>query len=292
MNFYNARIKRDNRGKVLEILVADNEIFCDEKISYKDMFDNQNFDIDTELDNAGFSYLNCDLSDYKRKSESEIKAEIKAEIECEEMTEALFERLEKSDYEFKLAREKFCRESAARRAKRKIFDYAACNDFDYFITLTLDKKKINRSDWELIIPKLNTWLCNRVQRNGYKYIIAPEWHKNHLGIHFHGLLSGDKIGLVSTGKTDKAGHEIFNLKDWPYGFTTAIKTYGDRTNTAKYITKYICKDSEKIGGRWYLHSNNLNSPDFEYVNIEFDSLDGDNVFKVHCPSGNIRGIRY
>jgi hypothetical protein len=286
MAYYNARIKKDNRGKILEVLVADNQIFSDEKIKFSDLADNQNFDIDTELDIIGSSpHLVC--FDALRPV-----AELRSELECENMTEALFERIESNEAFMRNLKEKICREASARRAKRKIFDYAACNDFDYFITLTLDKKKIVRNDWELIVPKLNTWLSNRVQRNGYRYIIAPEWHKNRLGMHFHGLLSGDKIGLAETGKFDSAGHEIFNLTDWKYGFTTAIQTYGDRTNVAKYITKYICKDSEKIGGRWYLHSNNLESPIYQYENFEFDSLDGENVFKVHCPSANIRGIRY
>ena len=36
-----------------------------------------------------------------------------------------------------------------RRARRKIFDYCICNDFDIFVTLTLDKSLIDRLEYEI-----------------------------------------------------------------------------------------------------------------------------------------------
>lgn len=159
------------------------------------------------------------------------------------------------------------------RARTRIFDLAQCNEWKYFITLTLDAGKIDRYDYKEIVRALNRWLDNRVRRKGLRYLIVPELHKDG-AIHFHGLIN-DALHIVDSGHKDKGGHTIYNLPDWTLGFTTAISLYGERGAVARYITKYITKTESIVGGRWYLHGGALQEPHFEYCDTDWNAeLDG------------------
>ena len=167
-------------------------------------------------------------------------------------------------------------EQSQRRAYRKVFDYAACNDdvFDLFVTLTLDKQQVDRYDIEKIYPKLKAFLDHRVQRKGLAYILVPEYHKDG-AIHFHGLVNSSAVQLKDSGKrywkrgAPCYGQKIYNVADWKLGFTTAVMLTGDYDNVCKYITKYVLKQSGggMIGGRYYYHGGDLKEPLFEYINF-------------------------
>ena len=167
-------------------------------------------------------------------------------------------------------------EQSRRRAYRKVFDYAACNEdvFDLFVTLTLDKQLVDRYDIEKIYPKLKTFLSNRVQRDGLAYVLVPELHKDG-AIHFHGLINSSAVKLKDSGKkywkrnSPCRGQRIYNVADWKLGFTTAVKLSGNYENVCKYITKYVLKQSDggMIGGRYYYHGGDLKGPRYEYINF-------------------------
>ena len=201
-----------------------------------------------------------------------------------------------------LARDRENRERAARRARRKVSDYVmAEHDFKYFITLTLNGDYFPRSDVATATKRLNTWLKNRVQREGLKYIIVPEYHKDGKSLHFHGFIN-DALRVVDSGcvvnpeggkpirreTARRKGYDpltlqtVYNIPEWLYGFTTAIELYGDRAAAAAYISKYITKqydacggDRTMIGGRYYWHSNNLREPQMVYRNADFENWPGD-----------------
>lgn len=201
-----------------------------------------------------------------------------------------------------LRHERENRERAARRARRKVSDYVMAEyDFKYFITLTLDGRDFARCDINTAVKKLNTWLKNRVQRCGLKYIIVPEYHADGESLHFHGFIN-DALRVSDSGCVVAPGykkpikretarrygvdlrqcHTVYNLPDWLYGYTTAIELYGEKEAAAAYIAKYITKqyqetdgDRTKIGGRYYWHSNNLREPVCRYCNAEFETWPGD-----------------
>lgn len=205
-------------------------------------------------------------------------------METEFMTSQMYERLLLDDEE--IHRQNQLRARA--RAKSKVFDIALANyDFKYFVTWTLDSVKIDRYDYNGAVRKLGQWLDNRVRRNCLKYLIVPELHKDG-AVHFHGLVN-DVIKIRSSGtyirpdggkpvklSTLRRQHidvsdcsEVFNLTDWENGFTTAIPLYGERVHTAAYISKYITKSTDKVGGRYYLSGGNLFRPMFLYANEAF-----------------------
>ena len=165
------------------------------------------------------------------------------------------------------------KERAQRRARQQIRDYALCSEFTYFVTLTLDQKKIDRYDMSEIVKRLRIWLDNRVRRNGLRYILVPERHKDG-AVHFHGFFN-DALSVVDSGKLDKRGHRIYNLPSWNFGFTTAIQLYGDYAAAVAYVCKYVGKQSEKIGGRWYYSGGSLNLPQVDFVDVDDDIFDAD-----------------
>lgn len=178
-----------------------------------------------------------------------------------------------------------------RRAKQALFDLAYNNDFRYFVTLTLDKSKVDRYDVSEITRKLNHWLDNRVRRNGLAYVLVPERHKDG-AIHFHGFFNdalpvqdSGTLSLNGSGKPRKprsarqraawladGAHVVYNLPGWGLGFSTAIELYGDRQAAVGYVCKYITKADEKIGGRWYYSGGALQRPEVFLTDVDFDQL--------------------
>ena len=169
------------------------------------------------------------------------------------------------------------RDRARRRARSAVRDLALCNQFDWFVTLTLDPAKIDRYDPVAVVRKASQWLSNAVRRRGLRYVLIPEHHKDG-AIHFHGFMSGD-LGAVNSGRTDRGGHEVFNLTAWPYGFSTAIRPYGDYHKAVAYCCKYLAKQDEKIGGRWYYSGGELERPTVEWLSVDTADLEDLGAFK-------------
>jgi hypothetical protein len=195
-------------------------------------------------------------------------------------------------------------ERAVRRAKQNLRDLALCNDMRYFVTLTLDKEVVDRYDMREITRRLNSWCSNMVQRRGLAYVLVPERHKDG-AVHFHGFVNAavtvEDSGTISLPGEKKprrpasedqrrewiaaGGHVVYNLPEWPLGFTTAIELYGDPVRAVGYCCKYIGKQQpgsdlpEKIGGRWFYHGGCRSGPEIVYRDVDFDNMEmTDNAF--------------
>lgn len=209
----------------------------------------------------------------------------------------------KSTAEEKLARSK-------RRAKAKLYDIIVANDFDCFVTLTLDGDKIDRKDYGAVIKRLNTWLDNRVRRSGLRYCGVAEKHKKG-GIHFHLLCNADSLRLVDSGTVSVPDHKkpikvetadrlripdserkiVYNLPEWKLGFSTAVMTYGDVAAVAHYVGKYITKGEEKIGGRWYYSGGKLERLYCSYQRVSFNDFDGAS-YEFDCDGGKFKVVKF
>lgn len=190
-----------------------------------------------------------------------------------------------------------------RRASASVRDLALCNSFTWFVTLTLDSTKIDRYDIKAITKKLNTWLDNAVRRKGLKYILVPEYHKDG-AIHFHGFFN-DISGFTPSGTysgglagprprrpasdallsswLSSGAHEVFNFEPWGFGFTSAIRLYGEYEKAISYVCKYISKSEEKIGGRWFFSGGSLSRPEISFSDFNLSevlSLDSAFAFSV------------
>lgn len=178
-----------------------------------------------------------------------------------------------------------------RRARAKLRRLAMANSFEYFVTLTLDKTRIDRYDPKVIIKALNTWLDNMVRRNGLRYILVPERHKDG-ALHFHGFFAADRLELTDSGHSDSCGNPVYNLPQWGYGFSTALRLRGEYPRAVGYVCKYIGKQQgERPMGRWYYSGGRLKEPAKTYTDLDFEDLTARNdSFVFDAPASKIAVI--
>lgn len=157
------------------------------------------------------------------------------------------------------------------RAKTKVREYALCNDFEYFVTFTLDKNKYDRYNLPKFIKDLGQFIRNyrRKYKANIQYILIPEQHKDGAW-HMHGLFMGiKKEHLIPfddiPGVPDKLknkGYYNFILYEKKFGFNSLGKIK-DNNKVANYITKYITKDFGKdieMNCKSYYCSRGLKKP--------------------------------
>lgn len=185
------------------------------------------------------------------------------------------------------------RADSLKRAKDKIFEIAACNDWSYMVTFTLDKEKVNRYNADEIIKPFGKWLDNMVQRRGLRALIVPEHHKDG-AIHFHGLVN-DSLKMVHSGNykikgekktvklstlrkrgkkpNDSDVQDVFNVTDYKLGHSTAVMLDGNTTAVSFYMTKYATKELDKIFGSYYFAVGKIKR-ELPYVicNMDFEKL--------------------
>lgn len=147
------------------------------------------------------------------------------------------------------------------RTKSKIYDYARCNDWQYFVTLTLDPKKINRYEIKPFMVKFNRMISdeNKKRETKIKYLLVPEKHKNN-AVHFHGFI----MGLLPTDiRLNKNNHEEWSIYADKFGFTTISPIRSIEAASAyckKYITKDLRSTIQEQGANMYYHSKGLKLP--------------------------------
>ena len=202
--------------------------------------------------------------------------------------------------------------SSISRTRRLILEYALANDWDYFITMTLDKEKGNRFDLEGWRKRFNEWLKYRRKEFGLKvaFILVPEQHGDGAW-HAHGLIRGLDLceleqlsdlkdfgpgDLCSFESMDKLGYRTARGKrlprklvtsgyfNWPafqnsFGYVS-LGRLKCKEAASFYVTKYITKDLarcvDKVGGHIYWKTAGLNKPQnfgvFYDRNTYIDSL--------------------
>lgn len=155
--------------------------------------------------------------------------------------------------------------SSVSRSKKAIFDIGRCNDWDWFLTLTLNQKYVDRYDYKACNKKLSVWLNNMKKKcPDMKYLVVPEQHEDGAW-HFHGLFANiDALGFENTGKFTDSGKEIFHCSSYKFGWQEAIRVYnhfGAVAYLSKYITKNLCNMLK--GKKRYWFSKNCDLPIIE-----------------------------
>lgn len=204
----------------------------------------------------------------------------------------------KNKEEFNLASEQVKKEEEAKeqhslrvstnRTINEIYAIARANTWEYFVTLTIDPKKLDRTDYNLVLDKIKIWVNNIKKRYApnLKYLIVPELHKDKKSWHFHALFASiGNLPLEFSGKTcigstvfnyiDRPkADKIYNLPLWDYGFSTVTKIKSSK-RTISYIGKYITKDvGYALKNRHrFLASHNLERAKETIYNVPFAALD-------------------
>lgn len=179
-------------------------------------------------------------------------------------------------------------ENSLNRTKNNIYGLTKSNKWDLFITLTFDAQKVDRTDYDLLLKKLQNWLKGLKQSGkcpNLKYLIVPEIHKRiesngKHAWHFHGLLANvEGLNIQPSYRRDgkrritKSGLERYEIKDYKLGFSDATfvsDTFRVSTYILKYITKAECCVAS--GKRRFIYSQNLNKPIEEYYYSEHKAL--------------------
>lgn len=176
-------------------------------------------------------------------------------------------------------------ERSMRRARAKLRRLALANDFQVFVTLTLDPAKIDRYDGAAVTKALGRWCDNMVRRHGLRYILVPELHQDG-AIHFHGFLAGRGLRLVESG-VEWDGRPVYNLPQWTLGFTTAQHLYGEYHAAVAYCCKYIGKQQgQRPLGRWYYSGGALREPEKIYCDLEYGLVD--NAVEFSIPGAKVK----
>lgn len=191
--------------------------------------------------------------------------------------------------EFKATRVVRGKESAAvgkedsnlQRARGAIMELGLCNDWDYFSTLT-QSNEWDRQDIKSWTKSLTKWFRNYERKTGQKiaYLLIPERHKDGAW-HIHGLIKGippDRLIINEHG-----------YLDWPdyqkkFGWIN-LGRIRDHTRVARYITKYVTKDTTRnvsnYGGHLYYASRGLERKSVEksgYLRQEVTAWDFENDY--------------
>lgn len=200
-----------------------------------------------------------------------------------EIVEEVVEEKENDEEELVNERSK---KVASNRAKNKVYELARANSWDWFLTFTFDREKVDSSNYDVTLKKIRKWLNH--QRDRYapelKYIIIPELHADKVHYHFHGLLADCGSMVFTDSGHKKLGKPIYNLTGFKFGFTTATKVE-DTGRVASYIVKYMTKElNDSLYNRHrYLASRNLKKPEIVEYNLTPDQW----VDMVACISDDI-----
>ena len=161
-----------------------------------------------------------------------------------------------------------------RRAKSKIQEYVMCNDWDMFITLTLDQRKYDRYDLKRYNKDLSQFIrdINKSRQDKVKYLFIPEQHKDGAW-HIHGFVSGlnaselrlftldEKLPLYIREKLSN-GLEVYQWVKYyeKFGFCD-LEPIRDKSRASSYVRKYITKELAQcvkdIGAHMYYCSKGL-----------------------------------
>lgn len=150
--------------------------------------------------------------------------------------------------------------SSISRTRSLVRQYAACNDWDYFCTFTINPALFDSFDLSGFYKSFGQYIQNvnkrRKDSGRLLYMLIPEHHKSGAW-HFHGLMVGIPEHFLSINSN--------GFLDWPvlrdkFGFCS-FSPVRDHKAIALYMTKYITKDifdlDLKKGARILLCSHGL-----------------------------------
>ena len=176
------------------------------------------------------------------------------------------------------------------RSRSGVFELAYCNPWEYFVTLTLDKRKYDRYDLAKFIKDLSQFI--RDYRKKYhvsvRYLLIPERHQDGAW-HMHGFFEGlpeDHLHLFTLREQlpTKIRQRLMQGKavfTWPpyaskFGFADIEKVENNEA-ASKYITKYITEDMRRsvteMNAHLYYASKGLQRAEVIYSGYQTHELD-------------------
>lgn len=146
------------------------------------------------------------------------------------------------------------------RSRTIVQEYALCNPWSYFVTLTIDPKKYDRYNLKKYYKDFSEFIHNfnrrRDAEHKVKYVFVPELHQDGAW-HMHGMI----YGLCNDDLTmNSNGYYTWQKYNDKFGFMS-IDNVQNIDRLSSYILKYITKDVEKsvseLGAHLYYASKGL-----------------------------------
>lgn len=162
--------------------------------------------------------------------------------------------------------------SSVSRAKNAILGYGKCNDWELFVTFTLDSRKYDRYNLSKWRTDFSQYIRNLRRLKGYdiQYLLIPERHKDGAW-HMHGLMSG--IPWSDLAKFEfgvhpvdlvKSGYRFYQGITDKFGFNSFGKIRNSDAATAyclKYAGKGFALQDMDAGTHLYYASHGLRKPE-------------------------------
>ncbi len=192
-----------------------------------------------------------------------------------------FKRIMTSDYPVSVAAVDELMEKMGRymnnvvvRARSTIEQLGNCNEWDFFVTFTVNPEKYDRYDFQAFYKPFSKFVNNYKRKTGSKfyYIFVPEQHKDGAW-HLHGLIGGLPLEHLRPFSLEerlpkyirdklKSGIQLYEWPDFAQRFGyTIVEPLRDTEKAANYITKYIGKgfanDSRFKNARLFIPSLGL-----------------------------------
>ena len=179
------------------------------------------------------------------------------------------------------------------RTKRRIKEICLCNEFEYFVTLTINSKNSDRFNLDEVQSTLKNKFrtYKRYYNKEFKYIFITEKHKDG-AFHFHGMMKNinqndiyvNKAGYYSSHYFDKLGLNSFSK-------------IVDYNKCCSYIMKYITKDCVRnSNGYIYIYSQGLKKCDiFSFSPSNYKIIDKFVTYSndyVDCFDFNVSDEKY
>lgn len=147
--------------------------------------------------------------------------------------------------------------SSVSRLKSRVQELILCNNWNCFVTFTLDKSKRNRDSidaFEALTRHLK--YIRQIRCPELKFMLLLEQHKNG-GYHGHALMYLPADFIADEFIINQNGYfEWFDVSS-RFGYMS-IKPYDGTLRACNYVTKYVTKDL--IPGRVLRTSKGLNKP--------------------------------
>lgn len=159
------------------------------------------------------------------------------------------------------------------RSKNNIKSICLSNDFEYFMTVTVNSSKADRFSLSETQEKMKK-ICHKIKRKNkdFKFIFITEKHQDG-AFHFHGMCKNIDLYINNNGYFSNIDFDMLGFNSFD-----KIKDYNKCCN---YITKYITKNCIKNdNNQIYFCSRGLNRGESEYfVDMNLRNIFGDNIFE-------------
>jgi len=159
-----------------------------------------------------------------------------------------FEQITRVDYTKREEGTK--RDDSIQRTRDKLHWLIRANATKYTKMLTLTHKNPVH-DYEESLKHVKAFKRNYKRIIGYipKALYVAELHPKGHGWHWHVILFNHDSYIPKT----------LSRRLWPYGFVLIKAVYG--SDVARYLMKYITKESQPLNKKGYLRSGNLEEPE-------------------------------